>query len=407
MTATTASAGPRTGVDRRGMGVLALGHMTVDSCQGAVPALLPFLVSQRGYSYAAASALVLAVTISSSVIQPFFGHFSDRRSLAWLLSVGPVLGGVGIALVGITHTYALTFLAVVVAGIGVAAYHPEASRFANYVSGTKRASGMSLFSVGGNLGFALGPVLITPLVLGLGLHGTLFMAIPGSLVALVMLVNLRHLGAFQPADAYDPQNIGSPDDDWSGFRRLAGVIAFRTFVYFGLVTVVPLYYTGALGASKAAANAALTVMLVGGAFGTLCGGPLADRFGRRAVLFGSMTLLPLLILLFHALNPPASTVEIFFIGAAVIATFSVTVVMGQEYLPGRIGTASGVTLGLSIGLGGLGAPLLGVIADQWGLNTAMYVLAALPLGGLLLTFTLPPARSRLVHMSAERVSARA
>src|SRR6185437_2732091 len=115
-----------------------------------------------------------------------------------------------------------------------------------------------------------------------------------------------------------------------GLPGLAGVIAFRTFVYFGLVTVVPLYYTGALGASKAAANAALTVMLVGGAFGTLCGGPLADRFGRRAVLSGSMTLLPLLILLFHALNPPASTVEIFFIGAAVIATFSVTVVMGQE-----------------------------------------------------------------------------
>ena len=394
MTATTASAGPRTGVDRRGMGVLALGHMTVDSCQGAVPALLPFLVSQRGYSYAAASALVLAVTISSSVIQPFFGHFSDRRSLAWLLSVGPVLGGVGIALVGITHTYALTFLAVVVAGIGVAAYHPEASRFANYVSGPKRASGMSLFSLGGNVGVALGPVLITPLVLGLGLSGTLFMAVPGAIVALVVLTNLPHLVAFRPAHANDPANIGSPDDDWSGFTRLAGVIAFRTFVYFGLITFVPLYYTGALDASKTAANTALTVMLIGGAFGTLIGGPLADRFGRRAVLFGSMTLLPPLILLFHELLPPASTIELFFIGAAVIATFSVTVVMGQEYLPGRIGTASGVTLGLSIGLGGLGAPLLGLVADKWGLNTTLYVLAVLPLGALALAFTLPPARSR-------------
>jgi FSR family fosmidomycin resistance protein-like MFS transporter len=376
------------------MGVLALGHMMVDSCQGAVPALLPFLVSQRGYSYAAASGLVLAATVSSSVIQPFFGHFSDRRSLAWLLAVGPVVGAVGIALVGITQTYLMTFLAVVLSGIGVAAYHPEASRFANYVSGAKRASGMSLFSLGGNIGFALGPVLITPLVLGFGLSGTLFMAIPGTLVSLVVLSNLSHLIAFRPAKATDPQNIGSPDDDWSGFVRLAGVIAFRTFVYFGLLTFVPLYYTGALDASKAAANTALTLMLVGGAVGTLFGGPLADRFGRRAVLFGSMSVLPPLILLFHALNPPASTIEIFFVGAAIIATFSVTVVMGQEYLPGRIGTASGVTLGLSIGLGGLGAPVLGVVADKWGLNATLYVLALLPLGGLLLTFTLPPARSR-------------
>ncbi|HEX6457508.1 MAG TPA: MFS transporter [Thermoleophilaceae bacterium] len=390
----TPAAPTRTAVDRRGMGVLALGHMLVDSCQGAVPALLPFLVAQRGYSYAAASGLVLAATVSSSVIQPFFGHFSDRRSLAWLLAIGPVIGGIGIALVGVMHTYPLTFLAVVVSGIGVAAYHPEASRFANYVSGAKRASGMSLFSLGGNVGFALGPVLITPLVLGFGLRGTLFMAIPGAVVALVVLVNLPHLVAFRPAHAGDPKNLGSPDDDWSGFTRLAGVIAFRTFVYFGLLTFVPLYYTGALGASKAAANTALTAMLIGGAFGTLIGGPLADRFGRRAVLFGSMTLLPPLILLFHALVPPASTVELFFIGAAVIATFSVTVVMGQEYLPGRIGTASGVTLGLSIGLGGLGAPLLGLVADRWGLNTTLYVLAVLPLGALALTFTLPPARSR-------------
>ncbi len=392
MSASAGRAAPRTGVDRRGMGLLSLGHMTVDTCQGAVPALLPFLVAQRGYSYAAASALILAATVSSSVIQPFFGHFSDRRSLAWLLIAGPLLGTLGIALVGVTHTYLLTFLVVVLSGLGVAAYHPEASRFANYVSGVKRASGMSLFSLGGNIGFALGPVLVTPLVLGFGLEGTLFMVIPGAIVALVLVSNLGHLVAFRPPEASDAGQIGSPDDDWSGFTRLAGVIAFRTFVYFGLVTFVPLYYTGALGASNAAGNTALTAMLVGGAFGTLCGGPLADRFGRRHVLFGSMAALPPLILLFHALNPPASTIEIFFIGAAIIATFSVTVVMGQEYLPGRIGTASGITLGLAIGLGGVGAPLLGLVADKWGLDTTLYVLAVLPLGGLLLTFTLPPAR---------------
>src|SRR3954463_8590684 len=191
-------------VDRRGMSALSISHMTADSSRGAVPALLPFLIDQRGYSYAAASGLVLAATVSSSVIQPIFGHYSDRRSLAWLIPVGPVVGGIGIALVGIAPNYLLTFLAVVLSGLGVAAFHPEGSRFANYVSGAKRASGMSLFGLGGNIGFALGPVLITPLVLGFGLEGTLFMAIPGALVALVLLANLPHLVGFRPAMATDP-----------------------------------------------------------------------------------------------------------------------------------------------------------------------------------------------------------
>ncbi len=118
------------------------------------------------------------------MIQPCFGHISDRRSLPWLMPLGPALGGLGVALVGVaSRRYPLTFAAVVLSGIGVAAFHPEGSRFANYVSGARRASGMSLFSVGGNVGFALGPVLVTPLVLVFGLHGTVFVLIPTWLMA--------------------------------------------------------------------------------------------------------------------------------------------------------------------------------------------------------------------------------
>ncbi|MBV9049331.1 MAG: MFS transporter, partial [Solirubrobacterales bacterium] len=147
----------RSGVDARGIVTLGCGHGCVDMAQGAVPALLPFMIHQRHYSYAAASALVLAMTITSSLIQPVFGHFADRRSLPLLLPGGVLVAGVGIALAGAVNTYALTFAAVALAGVGVGAYHPEAARYANYVSGERRATGMSLFSVGGNLGFALGP----------------------------------------------------------------------------------------------------------------------------------------------------------------------------------------------------------------------------------------------------------
>src|SRR3954451_17576448 len=251
--ATEVAAVPRAaarGVDRRGMSVVSAGHMFTDVSQGAVPALLPFLKSDMHLSYAAVSALVLAATVSSSVIQPIFGRYSDRRSLPELLPLGVLCGGLGIAAVGIAPSYALVFLAIVVSGIGVAAFHPEGSRYANYLSGSRRASGMSLFSVGGNLGFALGPVMVTPLLLAFGLHGTLFMAVPAMLMALVLAHELPRLLTFRQAAARRLEKANL-HDRWDAFVRLAGVVAMRSFVYFGLVTFVPLYYVAQLHTSKA------------------------------------------------------------------------------------------------------------------------------------------------------------
>jgi FSR family fosmidomycin resistance protein-like MFS transporter len=382
------------GVDRRAMGTLSAGHLFTDVAQGSVPALLPFLISKHHLSYAAASALVLAATISSSVIQPLFGHLSDRRSLPWLMPLGPALGGLGIALAGPAPSYGLTFAAIVLSGIGVAAFHPEGSRFANYVSGSKRASGMSLFSVGGNVGFALGPVLVTPLVLAFGLSGTAFILIPTWLMAAVMVRELPRLVGFRtgPAPAGRDEAADRAADRWGPFAILAGVIALRSFVYFGLVTFLPLYFVHDLHAGKAAGNAALAAMLIGGAAGTLIGGPLADRFGRRAVLTGSMLALPPLVAGLLLSPPLLAGAFAALAGAATIATFAVTIVMGQEYLPGRLGVSAGVTIGLSIGLGGVGAPLLGLLADARGLRASFYVIAVLPAAALALIAALPAAR---------------
>ncbi|MEJ7816924.1 MAG: MFS transporter, partial [Rubrobacter sp.] len=149
------------------------------------------------------------------------------------------------------------------------------------------------------------------------------------------------------------------------------------------------YYIEVLGSSAALANAALSVMLFAGAAGTLALGPVADRLGRRTVLAGTMLVLAPLIFAFTLSGPLSGMLVLALIGAAIVGTFGVTVVMGQEYLPGRIGVAAGITLGLSIGIGGLGAPFLGVIADNYGLPTMVLTLAALPLVGLALTLTLP------------------
>src|SRR5213079_683176 len=165
-------------IDRRAMAALSAGHCATDFANGALPALLPFLKDRFGLSYTLAATLMLASAASSSLIQPLFGAWSDRRGALWLLPSGVALAGIGIALAAAAPAYGLVLLLVVVSGLGVAAYHPEGSKFAAYASGRRRASGMSLFSIGGNIGFALGPTATTPLVLAFGLTGGLLLAVP-------------------------------------------------------------------------------------------------------------------------------------------------------------------------------------------------------------------------------------
>jgi MFS transporter, FSR family, fosmidomycin resistance protein len=378
------------------MAALSLGHLCVDLCQGALPALLPFLIAAHHWSYGQASALVLAATVSSSIVQPLFGHLSDGRSLPWLLPGGVALAAAGIALAGVAGSYGLTFAVVVASGLGVAAYHPEASRFANYVAGEKRATAMSFFSVGGNAGFALGPVLVTPLALAFGLGGTPLVAVLPAAAAVLIARELGRLKGFRPANATTHDDTAEAEpDQWRPFALLSAAVAARSVVYFGLMTLVPLYFVNELDASEATANAALTVMLAAGAVGTLIGGRLADRFGRRVVLRTSMAVLTPLMAVMLLGGVGVAIGALALIGAATIATFSVTVVMGQEYLPSRLGIASGVTLGLAIGFGGLGAAILGALADATSLRTALEVVAVLPLPALALAMALPEGRAHL------------
>jgi len=372
------------------MATLSAGHLFTDLNQGAVAALLPFLISERGISLAAAGALVFAATASSSIVQPLFGIFSDRTPLPALMPLGVLLAGGGMALVGVAPTYLLIMLCVLLSGLGVAAFHPEAARFANYVSGSGRARGMSFFSVGGNAGFALGPAVTTPLVVVFGLPGALFLALPAVVMAAVLFHELPRMLGFKPEPVEsEAKSMAAAPEHWGPFVRMIGVVTVRSFVYFGLVAFVASYYERVLDVSPAFGNTALTLMLFGGAAGTLVMGPLADRFGRRTVLGLSMILLPPLIFCFTLAGPLVGMALLVLVGAATVGTFGVTVVMGQEYLPGRIGLAAGITMGLSIGLGGIGAPLLGLVADSAGLSFTMLVIAVLPVFGLLLALTLP------------------
>jgi FSR family fosmidomycin resistance protein-like MFS transporter len=382
-------------MDRRGLVALSAGHACADLAQGALPALLPFLIRDRGWSYTAVGALVLAMSVGSSIVQPLFGLYADRLSLDALIPVGVALSAVGIGLVGVTHGYGATLGAILLSGLGVAAFHPQAARASSYAAGARRATGMSVFSVGGNVGFALGPALTTPLVLWLGLGGTVLVAIPGLLASALLAVEVRRLERRRLARAQRAAVAAAAHptahDAWGPFVRLGAVVSIRSCVYFGLQAFLAAYFVQHLHASKGAANTALTLMLAAGAVATLVGGRLADRIGRVPVVVTSIGLLTPLLLLFLVLPQPWATVVLTVVGFMTIASFSLTVVMGQEYLPNRVGLASGVTLGFAIGVGGLLAPGLGVLADHAGPRAVMLVVALMPLPALALALKLPSA----------------
>jgi FSR family fosmidomycin resistance protein-like MFS transporter len=391
------------GVDAKAMAALSSGHLAVDLAQGALPALLPFLVLKFDLSYTEAAALVLAGTISSSIVQPAFGLWSDARGALWLLPAGVAVAGLGMAIASVAPAYPLVFLAVLVSGLGVAAYHPEGSKFASYVSGSRRASGMSLFSVGGNVGFALGPLLASFLIitLDLGLDGGVFLAVPGLAAAAVLASLTGYLGIFAPEGGPAAERILEPSRP-RGLALLLLVVGLRSVAHMGLFTFVPLYEISR-GNGAGYGTRLLALFLLAGALGTLLGGPLADRFGRRTVLIGSFVVATPLILVYALAGGLVGAFALVFSGAAVIGTFGVSLVMSQEYMPGRVGMASGLSIGLAIGLGGVSAVSLGAVADAVDLETAVVATAVGPALAIFVALALPPLPRRRIEPAAAPV----
>ena len=386
----------RPALDRRGIATLSGGHGAVDFASGAVPAMLPFLAERFDLTYTLTALLMLCATVSSSVVQPVFGLLSDRRGAMWLLPGGVLVAGTGIALAGVSPSYGLALVAVFVAGIGIAAYHPEGAKFAAYASGRRRASGMSLFNVGGNLGYALGPIVVTPLVLWLGLHGTLVAALPILGVGLIIVSVLPYLRGLRP-DGRTGMLAG--EDRPRAMGVLIAIILLRSTTWFGLITFVPLWVVS-LGHSKAEGNRLLSLMLLAGVAGALALGPVADRVGLRRTLLGTTAALPPLVLVFVYVGGVAGAVALMLVGACVVGTFGVVMVLSQLYLPRHMAMASGLNVGLAVGLGGVAAVALGVVADAVDLEAALTVCAVAPLLAVLLCLLLPAPQGRLAAAPA-------
>jgi FSR family fosmidomycin resistance protein-like MFS transporter len=369
-------------------------HLVDDLYQGAVPALLPFLAIERHYSYAGLTGITLAATFLASVVQPGFGALTDKyRNLGWLVAIGLLVAGLGIGVSGLGDNYLITWLAVAASGIGVAAYHPEATRTARGLAGDSTQA-MSWFSVGGNAGIALGPVIVTPVLLATRLHGTPLLALPAVVMASVLAVR-RPWRQVRARSAGRARAAGR-DDDWRGFARLTVVVVLRSVAYFGVASLVALFAIRHFHTSAAVGSAALTVFIGSGVIGTLGGGWLADHWQRVGVLRVGYGLSAVAAALLAA--APDVTVlfaAAFGLGIVLFAPFAVQVTLGQDFLPNRIGVASGVTLGLAVSAGGVAAPLFGLLADAYGLPTALGTVVAFPAVACALTFGIrDPRRPR-------------
>ena len=354
---------------------------------------MPFLIASYHFDYATAASLVMISNIVGSIVQPLFGSLADKFNKPWIIAFGLVFAGGGMALTGLISSFYGLCIAVMISGIGIAMFHPQAAQLVNRCStDNNRGQSISIFSFGGNLGFTLGPILTTFAITTFGLQGTLIFIMPEVIICVLMKNFYRDLYELNqnPSSKSSNKNSSAGVDQWSSFARLTVVVFGRSIIFYGFNTFLALYLINELHQTETISNATLSFYYAISAIGTLIGGKLADKFGCRKMIRFSFSLLLLTILLFTATNNfIIATLLLLPLGIALSFSYSPIVVLGQQYLPNRVRLASGVTLGLAVSVGGILAPVLGKVADLYGLLTAFYMLAGLATIPLIFSFMLP------------------
>jgi len=378
--------------------LLAFAHLSNDITAGALPAILPFFVSEYGLDYSAAAGLIFASSFLSSVVQPAFGWLADKKSRSWYMSLGILLSGVFMGLSGLFENYWVIFALITISGIGSAIFHPEATRMVNKVSGAKRGTALSIFSVGGNGGFAVGPVIAVAAITAFGIKGITVFGVVAVVMALILMwlvpkmkreIIRTELSENKDSITYAKQ-VNASKNDWNAFAHLTLLIICSSTVSCGLRSFIPLYWVDVLGLSAAAAGSALTLLFSLGVVMTLIGGLMADRFGYLRIVRMSYVLLAPIVGIF-SMTSSSLTAYLLMIpmGLAMFSPFSSVVVLGQSYLSRNIGFASGVTMGLSVSVGGIMVPFIGRFADNYGLVATMQLMTIIAVVAALASFFLP------------------
>ena len=372
----------------RALAVLILGRGAVDLSAGALFALLPFLVHERHYTLAAVGTFALVANVTNGACQPLFGARGDLKEARWMLPLGLVLAGVGIGVAGLTAHFAATMAAVVVCMVGVSAYHPEGARMARSTAVGRVEGKMGLFSVGGGVGYMLGPLVVAGVLAAVGLGGTVVVGVVPLVAAAGVMLALRRVDLSFAGEAHATARAAGASE-WRPFGLLFVMFCLTSSVATGLLVYLPVYLVDARGTSPSASNVMTSVLMGAGAVGMVLGGLVAQRFSRRLVLLvPELVLVPAILLLpglgYAAMIPAAALA-----GLCMEANFSLAIVMGQEYLPARMGLAAGLLNGFCTAVAGLVLYGLGLLGDAKGPVWVLYALGALPLGAALFALLLP------------------
>lgn len=384
------------------LAAISFSHLLNDMMQSLLPALYPMLKSSYALSFGQIGLLTFVYQITASLLQPVIGTFTDRSPRPYSLSVGMGFTLVGLVILAFGGNYGLLLLAATLIGTGSSVFHPESSRVARMASGGRHGLAQSVFQVGGNVGSAVGPLVAAFIVLPRGQSSVAWFSC-AALLGMFVLFNVGHWYKLHGVVLLKPRTVTTRDQT-SPHRKevttaLAVLLALVFSKYFYLASLSS-YYTFYLidrfNVSVQGAQLYLFIFLAAVALGTVVGGPLGDRFGRKYVIWASILgVLPFTLILPHA-NLFWTAVLTVPIGMILASAFPAIVVYAQELLPGRTGTVAGLFFGLAFGMGGVGAAVLGKLADAFGITFVYQICAFLPLIGLLAGL-LPDVEKRTPH----------
>lgn len=378
--------------DRRYSYLMMIAHLCDDLNQGALVAVIPFLVLHNGYSYAEVTALLLASNATSAIIQPLFGWLGDKKPRPWLMAAGIFLAGIGMAGVGVLPNYPLIMASAMLSGIGVAMFHPEGGRLGNLTAGEQKGKGMSIFAVGGKLGFTFGPLVATAAITLWGLLGTLIFIIPSTLCAAILLSQNKALLSYSNPDKQSSDE-SLYQDNWVGFGFVMGAISCRSIMYYAFLSFIPLFLVYNLGQEEAFASSVISLFALVCAVGTIASGWAGQLLGAKKLIIVSYACVAIEVVIF-AFNGSliVALILIAFLALTCDISYPSAVAMGQSFVPHHLGMASGLSFGVMVCIGGLMTPVFGLIGDYFGLQVVMLYVTAIALLGIIITLFIPKNR---------------
>jgi FSR family fosmidomycin resistance protein-like MFS transporter len=367
--------------------LLTAGHFINDSYNGFVAPLLPLLMVKLGFSLTLAGLLASIQAVSTSLSQPLFGHLADKVRKPFFVYLGPLLTSLFLSSIGLCSSYGMLIVAVLFAGIGTAAFHPQAAATAGTLSGPRRGLGMSIFVTGGNAGHSLGPVIILPIVAYFGLERTFVAVLPGLIISYLLFRSGSQLPLEHNPNTQHSISTQKIRRLWALVLLLIIVIV-RAFVICGFSTFIPIFLQNQ-GFPLMLAGIAITVFQFSGAIGSLFGGGLSDRFGHKPVLIASIVLAVPMLFLFLSTNGYFALGFLALAGLFSFSSIPVNIIMAQELFPSRSSTVSSLIIGVGWGIGGLLVTPLGALADKIGIGYSLYLLTLVCLLGVAAIIPLP------------------